>query len=166
MDSSWRPVAVAAARGVTGPASNLDAIDPVAAGIGIAALTLSLYNAVHALRKDRRDAARDVASLQLAVTHIEDRHTGEVHGVLIRVSNPGHRPVEIRRYEVSDHLGEVLNVTASGKLDLPATLSDGQGLDFRFDLDDLHQASRRAQAMPEVFRVIDAHGTNYVAELH
>jgi hypothetical protein len=139
-------------------------MDPVAAGIGLAALGLSVYNAVQARRRDQRDAARDIASLRLAVTNIEDR-TGEVYGVVFRVSNSGRRPIEIRDYEIGDRHGEVLNIAASGMRELPTTLSDGQGLDFSFDLDDLQEASQRAQAMPEIFRVTDGHGTVHAADL-
>lgn len=67
--------------------------------------------------------------------------------------------------EVSDRHGEVLNVVASGVHELPTTLGDGQGLEFAFDLDDMQEASQRTQAMPEIFRVTDAHGTVYKADL-
>jgi hypothetical protein len=140
-------------------------MDPISAGIGLAALVLSVYNALQARRRDQRDAARDFANLRLTVTNIENRHTGDVYGVAVRVSNPGHRPIEIRGYEVSDRHGETLNIVASGIPELPTTLGDGQGLDFCFDLDDLQTASQQAQAMPEIFRVTDAHGTPYATGL-
>jgi hypothetical protein len=140
-------------------------VDLVATGIGLAAFGLSVFNAVQARRRDQRNIARDIANLRLAVSNIEDRHTGEVCGIVVCVSNAGHRPIEIRYYEVSDRHGETLNVVASPVHKLPTTLNDGQGLDFSFDLDDLQEASQRAQAMPEMFLVTDALGNVYTADL-
>jgi hypothetical protein len=139
-------------------------MDPVATGIGVAALALSIYNAVQATRKDRRDAARDVANLDLAVRNIED-HTGEVYGVVVHVSNAGHRSIQIRSYGVSDRHNDVVNIAASGICELPVMLSDGQGIDFSFDLDDLQEASQRSQTMPEIFNVTDGRGNVYTIEL-
>lgn len=132
-------------------------MDPVAAAIGVSALALSVYNTIDAWRHNRRP------DLRVAVTSIEDA-TGEVHGVLAQVSNPGHRPIQIRRYGIADGRGETLDVATSVVQDLPATLKDGEGLDFVFDLDDLRDASERAETKPRVFRVTDASGTVYEAD--
>ena len=138
-------------------------MDLVAASIGTGALLLSIYNTLETRRRHRSEAAKDEPDLRVVVVTSEDG-AGEVSGVQARVSNKGHRPIEIRRYWISDRHGDALDVAAVGGPALPATLGVEHGFDFFFDLDDLQEASQRAQLRPHVFRVCDAHGISYEAD--
>lgn len=91
--------------------------------------------------------------------------TGEVYGVVVHVSNAGHRPIQIRSYELSDRHNDVVDIAASGIREWAVTLSDGQGMDCSFDLDDLQDASQHSQTLPEIFKVTDARGNVYALEL-